>query len=135
MGDSPYCVCIAKPPGSSSGIEVTGCTLNRLLKSPDMRLGFVSVFLLVYRMPSRAASPNISLTPSPVNEEHSMYCICGWKNFEDLRPAPRRRATSSACCLETGFCEVFASSSMVLGSYLRSVLQPTRILGMYGRKW
>jgi hypothetical protein len=39
------------------------------------------------------------------------------------------------CSIVTGFCDVFANSSMVLGSCRRSFLQPTRMIGRPWQKW
>ena len=39
------------------------------------------------------------------------------------------------CSVDTGFCEVLCNSSMVFGSYRRSFLQPTRMMGSPWQKW
>ena len=51
---------------------------------------------------------------------------------EERSKTGRRRRT---CSVETGFCEVLCSSSIVFGSYRRSFLQPTRMMGSPWQKW
>lgn len=80
-------------------------------------------FFFFTRSADRVAVSNTARTPSLVLAEHSRYAM-----------APILSAIARPSSFFTGSCFIFCSSLIVLGSFRRSFLFPTRMIGTFGQK-